>query len=627
MALACERGPRALWTAALCPIMNGTNQFKMPPFEQWQCTVRAKPRKPGRDYQRPAGQRPAGAVFRALLMAGIAAAIGGAQQPPAKPAAEMSTREEPAVFQAKVNLVMVPVVIRDKQGHAIGDLKQSDFQLFDKGKPQVITRFTMEQPAHPSKKEDPGAKPASPNPAWADQPERFFAYLFDDVHLQFGDLAHVRDSADRHIAGMLPGDRSAIFTTSGQTELEFTDDRDKLHRTLSLLRPRPVTGSGMTECPQMTFYMADLIQNKHDPMVLQAATLDALACMHLDPTQMATAQQMAQAAAQRELNLGDHETRLSLSVLKGAVRRLAGMPGQRTIILVSPGFLTLLDHVSEKADIMDRAIRASVIISTLDARGLYTALPDISRQGPNNPLSANLMMTIERQSATAQADVLAEMASGTGGTFFQNSNDLEEGFRRTAAAPEYIYVLGFSPQNLKMDGSFHALKVTLKNPNSQTLNALGVNARRGYYAPTHMADAKETARREIEEALFSREEMRDIAVDLHSQFFKINDQQAKVSLLIRVDMQRLHFHKENDRNRNDLTVVAGLFDRNGNYQGGVTKQIEMRLKDESLEKLAAGLNIRTTLDAKPGRYAIRLVVRDSEGQMMAAQNGAVEIPY
>jgi VWFA-related protein len=540
----------------------------------------------------------------------------------------MATHEEPAVFQAKVNLVMVPVVIRDKQGHAVGSLKQSDFQLFDKSKPQVITRFSVEQPGHPAKNPDSGAKPPGPNgAAWADQPERFFAYLFDDVHLQFGDLAHVRDAADRHIAQMLTGDRAAIFTTSGQTEVEFTDDKDKLHRTLFLLRPRPVTGSGMTECPQMTFYMADLIQNKHDPMVLQAATQDALACMNLDPTQISTAQQMAQATAQRELNLGDHETRLALAVLKDAVRRLSGMPGQRTIILVSPGFLTLLDHNAEKVDILDRAIRGNVIISTLDARELYTGMPDISRQGPNNPISANLMSSIDRQTASAQADVLAEMASGTGGTFFQNSNDLDEGFRRTAAAPEYMYVLGFSPQNLKMDGSFHALKVSLKNPNSQTLTALGVNARRGYYAPTHLADAKETARREIEEALFSREEMHDIPVDLHSQFFKVNEQEAKVSLVIRVDMQRLHFHKEADRNRNDLTVVAGLFDRNGNYAGGVTKQIEMRLKDETLEKLGAGLTIRTTLNAKPGRYAIGLVVIDSEGQMLAAQNGAVEIPY
>ena len=66
-------------------------------------------------------------------------------------------------------------------------------------------------------------------------------------------------------------------------------------------------------------------------------------------------------------------------------------------------------------------------------------------------------------------------------------------------------MLGFAPQNLKMDGSFHALKVSLKNPNSQTLTALEVNARRGYYAPTHLADAKETARREIATGRFALE--------------------------------------------------------------------------------------------------------------------------
>jgi VWFA-related protein len=560
-------------------------------------------------------------------------ASAGWAQAPAQQPAEMATHDEPAVFQSKVNLVLVPVVIRDKQGKAVGGLTQADFQLFDKNKVQVITRFSVEQPGHraaaanaaPNKdtsgKDSPGAKTA------AAVPERFFAYLFDDVHLKFADLAQVRDAADRHLGGMLPGDRAAIFTTSGQTELEFTDDKDQLHRTLMLLRPRPVTGSGSIECPQMTYYMADMIQNKNDPTVLQAATLDTLACMSMDASQMSQAKQIAQSAAQRELSLGDHETRLSLAVLKDAVRRLSAMPGQRTIILVSPGFLTLADHVTEKVEVMDRAIRANVIINSLDARGLYTGAPDISRPGPNNQLSANLMTMIDRQTASAQADVLAEMAAGTGGTFFENSNDLEGGFKLTAAAPEYVYLLGFAPQNLKMDGSFHALKVALKNPNSLTVKALAVNARRGYYAPTHLADAKETARREVEEALFSREEMNDIPVELHSQFFKVNEREAKVSLVIRVDLRRLRFHKENDRNRNDLTVVAGLFDRNGNYQGGVTKQIEMRLKDDTLNKLAAGLTIRTTLDAKVGSYAIRLVVRDSEGQMMAAQNGVVEIPF
>ena len=45
-----------------------------------------------------------------------------------------------------VKLVVVRAVVRDSQGHAIGNLQQEDFQVFDKGKPQVITQFDVEQP-------------------------------------------------------------------------------------------------------------------------------------------------------------------------------------------------------------------------------------------------------------------------------------------------------------------------------------------------------------------------------------------------------------------------------------------------------------------------------------------------
>src|ERR1035441_5794692 len=68
-----------------------------------------------------------------------------AQAPPPPNPAEMATREEPATFKARVNLVLVPVVVRDRQGRALGNLKQEDFQLFDKGKPQVVTKFSIEK--------------------------------------------------------------------------------------------------------------------------------------------------------------------------------------------------------------------------------------------------------------------------------------------------------------------------------------------------------------------------------------------------------------------------------------------------------------------------------------------------
>ena len=68
-------------------------------------------------------------------------------QTPAKPPAEMATHDEPAMFKARVNLVVVPVVVRDRKGNAVGSFKQEDFQLFDKGKPQFIARFSVERVA------------------------------------------------------------------------------------------------------------------------------------------------------------------------------------------------------------------------------------------------------------------------------------------------------------------------------------------------------------------------------------------------------------------------------------------------------------------------------------------------
>jgi hypothetical protein len=213
------------------------------------------------------------------------------------------------------------------------------------------------------------------------------------------------------------------------------------------------------------------------------------------------------------------------------------------------------------------------------------------------------------------------LADGTGGVFFHNNNDLDEGFRRVAEAPAYSYVLAFAPQKLKLDGSFHSLKVTLKNPQK-----LSLQARRGYYAPKNFASPEEQAKQDIEDAMFSQDELHNLPVRLHTQFFKASDDNAKLIVLAHVDVKQLHFRKVEGRNDNILTCVSGLFNRNGNFLQAVAKTVTMHWKDETLEhKLGSGITLKTSFDVKPGSYLVRLVVRDAEGQLMSAENGTVEI--
>ena len=568
---------------------------------------------------------------------------------------EMSSHDEATTFKVNVRLVVVRVVVRDAQGHAIGNLHKEDFALFDEKKPQIITQFSVEQPGNQIAREQATSQtsPLSGETSSAkapDLPERFVAYVVDDVHLKFEDIARLRDAAQHHFAALLPTDRAAIITTSGIGSLDFTDDRTQLRAALLKLQPRPLLGAPVHPCPYMNYYMADMIVNKENTSdslsgaaqiaadrvgaeVAFAAAKDAFHCTTgRDPdspsdgptftAQYAQYKRMAVSTAVSELTVGDQESRLSLYALKDAVRRLAAAPGQRSVVLLSPGFLTPnLEY--ELTEVIDKALHTSVIIGALDARGLYVPMAGGDASGENSPdtFASPEEGLYEIDAASANDLVLSTLADATGGVFFRNNNDLLEGLRRTAAAPEYYYVLGFAPQNLKFDGRFHNLKVALRTPSKLTLQA-----RKGYYAPKQAPNAEEEAKEEIQDALFSQEEMHDLPVQLHTQFFKASDADAKLAVLVHVDVKHLRFRKAEGRNNNALTIASGLFDRNGTFITGMEKIVTMRLKDETLEhRVDSGVTVKTSFDVKPGSYLVRLVVRDAEGQL-SAENGAVEIP-
>src|SRR5262249_54529861 len=106
------------------------------------------------------------------------------------------------------------------------------------------------------------------------------------------------------------------------------------------------------------------------------------------------------------------------------------------------------------------------------------------------------------------------------------------------------------------------------------------------------------------------------------------DQGAKLSVVARVDVHSLRFHKAEGRNVDDLTTVVALFDRDGNLVDGKKKLVKLRLRDATLEQLAQSrLGPKTPVDVKPGTYLVRVVVRDSESGQLSALNRAVEIPY
>lgn len=555
------------------------------------------------------------------------------QTPSSGDTAEVSSHDGPATFKVRVNLVLVRVVVRDAQGKVVPNLKKENFQLSDNRKPQTISSFSVETPeAHTaSAVAAPGTSEgySSSTDVIAGKatvlPQRFVSMVFDDIHLSMEDTTFLRDSATRFFAALAPSDRVAFYTTSGQFKQEFTNDRDAMKKALFGIIPRHMSDENFHDCPDVSYYQADLIENRRDSQSLAVAAEEAVQCaFHGDETKIAQAQILADTAAQRALAKGDSDTDYAYRHLEDIVRRLSSMPGQRVLVFVSPGFI-MSSLQLQASDLVDRATRANIVINTIDARGLYApdVLGDIASPPRDTIRTAGFKTTYRVAAQAAQEDVLAEFADGTGGRFFHNRNDVDEAMREAAAAPAFSYLLGFSPQNLKIDGRYHTLKVTLTNKEK-----FSIQARHGYYAPKSVEDPTEAAKQEMQEALFSQEEIRDLPVDLQTQYFKKDELGARLAVLSRFDLKGIHFRKAEGRNKDQLTIVTGIFDENGNFVTGGEKIVDMKLLDTTYDRLShSGFTVKSSFDVKPGTYLVRLVVRDAEGAQMAARNGAVVIPF
>jgi VWFA-related protein len=554
---------------------------------------------------------------------------------------EVTSKESDPQFRVQVqrNLVLVRVVVRDSHGRPVSGLQKENFNLTDNGKPQTLSHFAVEMPAEkarartptPAEETEPEVEPETTLAATT--PERYLALFFDDIHMSFEDAMRTREAAERYLSTALqPGDRVGIFRASGEHNLDFTDDVGKLHATLRLILPRTIVPTPARACPEVLDYQSYLIVHQRDPFALAIATQEAYQCFYEgrpgvdEATALGASESIAEQEAYSTLNRYQIETTYALRGLENLVRRMSVAPGLRSIVLLSPGFLMLTaeQHVEE---IVDRALRANVIINALDSRGLFVHVPfgDASQNPAVIPHSAALVgrkeqLHLDRMNVVSE--VLNELAYDTGGTFFHNNNDFNEGFQKVGSLPEVYYLLGFSPQNLKSDGRFHTLKVAL-NPRE----GYSLQARRGYYAPQKPEDPTSRAKEEIEQAVFSHDEVNELPVAVHMQFFKVNQLDTKLSILTHLDLRFVQFRKENGRNLNNLTFVTALFDRDGKYVTGKEKRVEFRLLDGSLEKLTqSGITTKMTFEVRPGTYLVRQVVRDSEGAQISALNRTVEIP-
>jgi VWFA-related protein len=445
-----------------------------------------------------AASRQLGAILLSSMVLGLHAQDAVKQSP-----------DSGVTLQVHVNSVLVAVVVRDEQGHAVGNLKQDDFKVFDQGKPRQISGFTMQQgvplqtgPQTAPPATAPGVQPAPGTPQAEAAPQRVLVFLFDDRHLAAGDLEQVKKAAVQMLDQPLPdGTRGVVLSFLGVNS-GLTHNRAVLQAAIMKLKARPPFQRSASECPAIDYYAADQILNKQNAKEYGIAMEKAAKCLHIEgasangdlPTEyvgksppVAQAEIATKSAATLSLEEGNQDAVESITFVRDVVHTMSGLPGQRTLILISPGFLSLSqESMAVESQLLNLAAASAVIFSTLDARGLYGTMMSASQSGDESMRAiVNGQDQEDRDNSMRQSkQVMAEFADGTGGTFFHNDNDLKGGLASLAAGPEHQYLLELSLNDVKQDGSYHALRVEVDRKDVK------VQAREGYFAPQQQKNKK-----------------------------------------------------------------------------------------------------------------------------------------
>ncbi len=398
-----------------------------------------------------------------------------------------SPQETPApggmILTVHVNSVLVPVVVRDAQGRVLGDLKEQDFKVFDQGKKRDIAGFSIEQgPSADAGAQSVASGPATPGAAAAPaatSPKRFIVFLFDDRHLGVGDIENVKRAGAQLLNQPLAdSDRAVVLSFQGINS-GMTHDSAVLQATVMKLKANEVFKRSTSQCPDLDYYAADQILNKHSASEFQIAIEKAANCTHSQNTD--ALQQLVRTTATVALENGDEDARETLTFIRDVVHTMSKLPGERLLILVSPGFLSSSDEsLTLQSQILDLAAGSNVTFNALDGRGLYSSSVSANRNGSGTIFGdiTGQPMQDQLESMRENEDIMAKLADGTGGTFFHHNNDLEGGLKTLTAGPAYKYLLECSVDDVKQNGSYHALRVEVDR------TGLTLEARQGYFAPS-----------------------------------------------------------------------------------------------------------------------------------------------
>lgn len=610
-----------------------------------------------------------------LWAAAVAVSLGpaiGAQQSQTPPGSG-------GVVKAASEEVLLDVVVRDKKGHAVKDLKPEDFQISDNGEPKKIKSFRLiegneavgscgaRKPLDPLHKirlltmifqfRSAARRQAQSEAGSSDHGSTLTAPTSTRGNVSTASDADARRLAHDGAVDLLkqelpPNVYVAVMTIDHQLEVlqPYTNDPDLLRKAIERATKLQVTDFA-ADTERVRQELEHVVGS--NPQSAPARTNPASA-PGTAPNQSADAdalpkavmtQMLLQTLNTEQSNAMTVPGRLEIFALLDAVKEQYRLPGRKTVLYFSEGFTIPQGIESAFDDLIGAANRSNVSFYIVDAQGLRTlsanqaninelrsaaqTSQDQAGKLGNEAVTmgeAGLMETIVQSTRSNYQLTFAHLAESTGGFLIANTNDLRGPIRRLTEDIQTYYEISYKPEISNYDGSFHKVAVKMSSGD------LRVQSRSGYSAlPPSLLSVGTTLRPyevPLLAALNSPEPPKAFDYESAGLYFRGLKDQSVCEVVVDVPLANVTFQKTNaaDEYKGRLSYVVLLKDGQGEVVKKLQNEVPITAPFARLEGLKANHFIYTEhFDLPPGRYALETAVLDGEGNRTSARKSSVMI--
>ena len=427
--------------------------------------------------------RRASTIALALVLAGLggvraatsAAETADRQQPtpaPQQPAQPPPTPEQP-IFRGGINTVRVDVIVTDRQGNPVTDLKLEDFDIQEDGKPQKAETFRLIQidaVTQPAYTQRALRTRNDEETAAADENARIFAFFLDDYHVMRDSSMSLKKPVIDFIATQLaPSDLvTVMYPLTPVDAAVLTRNHQGIINTVEKFEGRKYNYEPMNGVEQGYVYKLtpDAIE-----IIRRQVTLSAIRglCTKLGSLREGR-KSLILISEGFNATLPPQMRSNEAGGFVGTARPGVGadpFAAENNVMEDRAQFSASMDLHREMQDVWDACNRNNTAIYAVDPRGLAVGGFDIT---------ANISMRTSQSYLNASIDTLRELAENTDGRAIVNRNDLAGGMKQIIRDASAYYLVGYNSTQAPTDGKFHEIKVRVKRPGMQ------VRARKGYWA-------------------------------------------------------------------------------------------------------------------------------------------------